>query len=354
MIWERMKWSVALLGGVLVVGGCATIDDTLGTNFAGDNKEDSSQVGEAEKKDKVETETTDSSAEFALPEYNGVKHAIGVIPSTNRSRWRGGYDLGNNLTIMMQSALSDSGRFVVVEREQLGDILQEQDFLNSGRMAQASGVAQTGKLRPARYLATVEITTVETNTSGGGVRGGVRIPGTSTRVGGGGRGSESTIVIVAKLMDTTTGEVKTKSITGKSSNKSRNIRVSTRFGSLGGNEFEKEPIGIAAQDCINQAVYYLAKQLEEVPVTGTVAAVANNKVIINRGSDHNFQAGMKLELVEQGEAIMDPVTGGFLDYLEGKKLGEITIESVRNKLAYCTVDSGTSNPPVGTLARLLE
>ena len=38
---------------------------------------------------------------------------------------------------MLESALFDSGRFVIVEREKLGDVMAEQDLAASGRAAKS-------------------------------------------------------------------------------------------------------------------------------------------------------------------------------------------------------------------------
>jgi curli biogenesis system outer membrane secretion channel CsgG len=348
MTWERKTVPALLVGGALVLGGCAATEGFM-NGLTGGGDTGSASVGEADDKQNVKTATEDADAQYDLPEYNGVKQAIGVIDSTNRSGWNGSYNLGSNLTIMLESALFDTNRFVLVEREQLSDLIREQDLQTSGRMAQANKVAQTGKLRPAQYLATVEITSVEDNSSGGG--GGVRVRG--IRVGS--SGGKARITCIAKLIDSTSGEiVAKKSITGEAGRSKLTVGVYRRGIGADFNQFQKTPIGEAAQDVINQAAFYIAKQMEDKDITGAVVTTAAGRVIINRGSRHNYQDGMRLEMIEEGEELIDPNTGQLLGTAEGKKLGELRITRVDEKIAYCDVLTGTKSPPPGTLVKLLE
>ena len=123
---------------------------------------------------KTETKTSDGDAKMGLGDYKGLKHAVGVKDFDNQAGWRGHWEIGNNLSIMLESALFDTGRFVLVEREKLGTVLAEQDLAASGRMAK-SKVAKTGKLRSAKYIASGAVTEVKESQSGG--EGGIRVKG---------------------------------------------------------------------------------------------------------------------------------------------------------------------------------
>ena len=290
---------------------------------------------------KTKTSKAESSAE--LGEYHGIKHAVGCKQFDNEAGWHGQWEIGDNLSIMLESALFDTGRFVIVEREKLAAVLDEQDLEASGRAAKAKGVAQTGKIRPARYLATGAVTTVEEDQSGGG--GGISVKG--IRIGGG--KSKAQVTIIAKLIDTTTSEVVAKEqIVGKAGR--GNLAVGLTVGGvstdLGG--FTKTPLGEAAQDCINQAAVFFAKAMEQIPLDGNVVKVADAGVIINRGSEFGMEVGQMLTMETEGETLTDPETGAILGREEGKKLGELKITKTQEKLSYCEVVSGEANPPPGT------
>lgn len=295
-----------------------------------------------------DTPVEQANANMGLGEYKGLKHAVGVKDFDNEAGWHGQWELGDNLGSMLESALFDTGRFVMVERQKLTDVVAEQDLAASGRTAKAKKVAQSGLIRPARYLATGAITTVDDATSGGG--GGVSIGGFRVGLGG----SKAQVTIIAKLIDTTTGEIVAKErITGKPGGISASIGYSgSSFGAdLGG--FTKTPLGEAAQDAINQAAVFFAKQMESFPFEGSVIKVSNKgQVIINRGSEFGLTVGQELVMSEEGEQLIDPDTGAVLDFEQGEEIGTLRIARVTEKVSYADIVDGESNPEPGTPVKL--
>jgi curli biogenesis system outer membrane secretion channel CsgG len=277
---------------------------------------------------------TESTNKPAATEYKGVKHAVGVKDFTNEAGWSGNWKLGDNLGIMLESALFDSGRFVVVSREKLDAVIQEQDLAASGRTAK-SNVAQTGKLRSARYIATGAITTVDEGSSGSS--GGINFKG--IRVGGG--GSKATITAIIQLIDTTTGEIIAKErVTGKSGGRALTLGYQgSGFGTeVGG--FAKEPLGEAAQDVISAAVDILVAKMKDIKLEGSVVTVSGEKVVINRGADFGIAPGQTFVVREQGEELIDPDSGEVLERMEGDIVCTLKVESVKDKIATCSVVDG--------------
>jgi curli biogenesis system outer membrane secretion channel CsgG len=295
------------------------------------------------------TKTESGNAEMNLGEYKGLKHAIGVKGFKNEAGWRGSWNLGDNLTVMLESALLDSGRFVVVQREQLKDIIAEQDLAASGRAAGAKKVAQTGKIRPAKYIASGAIVEAQENTAGGD--GGINIRGFRL----GGAKSTAQITAIITLTDTTTGEIVAKErVVGKAGSVGLRVGYS---GAIGGElgAFVKTPMGEAAQDVINQAVVFLARKMKDMPFEGNVVQVARNgQIIINRGSEFGVKVGQRLVMVEQGEELIDPTTGELLGTEEGEEIGTLKIVRVTEKVSYGEVEgNGEKNPEPGTIVRAL-
>lgn len=295
------------------------------------------------------TQVRDADAKMNLGEYKGVKHAIGVKDFDNQAGWHGQWKLGYNLAIMLESALYDSGRFVVVDRSKLQDIIAEQDLVTSGRAAKAKDAARTGYIRPARYLATGAVTTVEEGQSGSG--GGIAIKGVALA----GAKSYAQITIIVKIIDTTTSEiVAKKQVVGKAGRVKFGVGIlgtvrGHGFG-IGFGGFEKTPLGEAAQDCINQAVMFIAQTMESRPAEGCVVKVSEDgKIIINRGSEFGIETGMTFVMRQEGELLTDPNTGEILGREQGKILGKIKVSRVTEKLSYCDVIEGTKDPPAGTV-----
>ena len=292
------------------------------------------------------TETSSGNAEMNLGEYKGLKHAVGVKGFKNEAGWSGSWDLGDNLTVMLESALFDSGRFVVVQREQLKDIIAEQDLAASGRTAAAKKVAQTGKIRPAKYLASGALTEVSENTSGGD--GGINIKG--FRLGAGKNTAQVTAIIT--LTDTTTGEIVGKErVVGKAGGTALRVGYSGSIGGdLGG--FQRTPLGEAAQDVINQAVAFMAKKFEEFPFEGNIVKITDKgQAIINRGSEFGVEVGQELVMQEEGEALVDPASGAMLGYEEGEEIGSLKVVRVSEKVSYADIVDGDNNPAPGTIVK---
>jgi len=296
---------------------------------------------------KAGTATESSNAKMNLGEYKGLKQAIGCKQFDNQAGWSGSYDLGQNLSIMLESALYDTGRFVIVEREKLTDVIAEQDLAASGRTAKSTKVAQTGFIRSARYIGTGAVTTVEENQSGGG--GGISFGG--VRLGGG--KSEAQVTVIVKLIDTTTGEIVAKeSITGKAGNTSLNVGLSVAGVNTDLGGFKKTPLGQAAQDCINKAAEFIAKKMESFPFEGAVIKVSGNgQVLINRGSEFGMEVGQELVMATQGELLTDPDTGEVLGNEEGSVIGKIKVAKVTEKVSYADVIDGEKNPAAGTVVK---
>ena len=296
---------------------------------------------------KSETKTENGDANFGLSEYTGLKHAMGVKDFANEAGWRGKWELGQNLSIMLESALFDTGRFVLVEREKLQDVIAEQDLAASSRAATAKKAAQTGVIRPARYLATGAITEVDSAQAGGD--GALRIKGFKVGL----KKKRAQVTVIAKLVDTSTGEIVSKKrIVGKPSGTALNLGYSNADFGVGLGGFTKTPLGQAAQDAIAQAALFFAKTMEEFPFEGSVIKTSSGgQVIINRGSAYGVEVGQRLVMEAEGEVLIDPDTGEILDEEEGKIIGKLTVAKVKEKVAYGDALEGESAPGKGTIIR---
>ncbi len=284
------------------------------------------------------TTTEDGNAELDLPPYDGIKHAIGVLPVENTSIWRGSIDLVENMTIMLENVLLQSDRFVVVDRSNLNATIGEQDLQNSGRAAQANNVASTGQIRSAKYLAQCQITGVEANESGqsGGVGLGKFRVGLS--------GGKAQIEMIVKIFDSTTSEVvASQRVVGKAGKRGFSLGFNEPgFNtSIGG--FSKTPLGEAAYDTVAQAVVYMAGEFEDYSMDASVVTVTGDgRIVINRGSQYNVGVGQRFQVQELGEVLIDPGTGEVLDRLEGAVTGTIEVTRVTDKVAYCKLVDGVA------------
>ena len=292
-------------------------------------------VGTALLKPSNATKTKDDTRGSQMGSYNGVKHAIGIVDFSTSGGFSFEESAKENMRAMLESALFATNRFIIVERGNLDVVMNEQDLGSSKRASKSTGVAQTGKIRSARYLATAVITEASSNTSGDS--GGVRVHGFSI----GGSSAKSSIVLVVKLVDSTTSEVvASERIRGEAGKSGLNLGYSGNGwgGELG--TFAKTPMGEAAQDCINQAVKFIASKMESYPVEGNVVLASEQAITINLGENYGIRSGQTFVIRRKGETLTDPETGEMLGSSEGETLGVIEVVNPREKTSTCKLVSG--------------
>jgi len=299
-------------------------------------------------------------------DYTGRKARLGVLEVNNNSSvssftvssTMGNVDYStsttgvpvNGIEAIVIDSLSQTGRFRLVERTELANVLGEQDLAASGRVAAPSG-AKTGNVLGAEYLVQVVITDYETNTSGtDGAVGGLlrsKVP----ILGGIKAGkSEGRVGLNIRLIDAETSEITfTKQI--ESIIKETNLGFGgVGFGSdaiLGGflSNYSKTPIGQAVIAGINQGVFELIKQVGARPAEGSIVKADPGQIYVNLGQD-SVSVGDRLQVVKQGEELIDPETGISLGG-STTPIGEIEVGQVQEKFSIARPVSLTGSPDRG-------
>ena len=287
-------------------------------------------------------------------EFAGKKTRVGVLEvdnnssastykvtdssgNTYESEWNigGGTVPVNGIEAIVTDTMNRTGRFRLVERAALGDVLGEQDLATSGRVAKPSAAA-TGQVLGAEILVQVVITDYEENTSGssGGVGGLLRkVP----LVGGVGiKSGKGRVGLNFRLIDATTSEVLyTKQV--ESIIKESGLTLSgagwTSDAVLGGfiSSYAKTPIGQAVIAGINKGVYELIKEIGARPAEGSVIKAEGDRVWLNIGDD-GVDMGDRLTVMSKGEDLIDPETGISLGSTDSK-LGDIEVIQVTEKFS---------------------
>lgn len=285
-------------------------------------------------------------------DYSGRKARLGVLPVDNTSSSTtytvssiyGDVDYSasttgvpvNGIESIVIDSLSQTGRFRLVERTELGSVLDEQDLASSGRIAKPSGAA-TGNVLGAEYLVQVVITDYETNTSGtDGAVGGLlrsRVP-----ILGGVKAGSSTgrVGLNVRLIDAETSEITfTKQI--EAVIKETNLGFGgAGWGSdlaLGGflSNYSKTPVGQAVIAGVNQAVFELIKEVGARPPEGSVVKAEPSQIYTNLGQD-SVAVGDRLRVLKKGEELIDPETGISLGG-STTVIGEIEVTQVQEKFS---------------------
>lgn len=174
---------------------------------------------------------------------------------TSAAWWYGG--VGSDLAGMLTNELAGTGNFKMVERDKLGDVLDEQDLAASGRVSKSTG-AKIGKMTGAQYIVIATLTAFESDVKGTG--GGLSFRGISV----GGKKEDAYMAVDLRVVNTTTGEIDfTRSIEARAS--SGGLAVGVYRGGFGGNlsKYEKTPTGKAIRAVIMEISEYLSCAMVE-------------------------------------------------------------------------------------------
>ncbi|MGI9239051.1 MAG: CsgG/HfaB family protein [Woeseiaceae bacterium] len=316
-----------------------------------------------ERVDKIETKYL---LNIEWGEYSGRKARLGVLEVDNNSSSNSytvttmmgdinysDSDSGvpvNGIEAIVIDSLSQTGRFRLVERTELGVVLDEQDLASSGRVAKPSG-AKTGNVLGAEYLVQVVVTDYEANTSGtdkgiGGLLtkgvpllGGVKAGSSTGRVG-----------LNIRLIDAETSEITfTKQIEAVIKETNLGFGGAGLIGDvgLGGfmSEYSKTPIGQAVIAGINQGVFELIKEVGARPAEGSIVKADPTQIYVNLGADA-VSVGDRLEILRMGEELIDPETGISLGG-STTSLGEIEVSQVQEKFSIAKPISLNGTPDRG-------
>jgi len=273
----------------------------------------------------------------AFAEGGNLRYTIMVNKFENKANWSGRWNLGDAWGTILTDQLVQSGKFIVLgEADMRGAAMAEQDLAQTGRVAGGKKAPKTGRMSPAQLLVKGAITQVQEVKGAGGGFGLSKGPLAGLRIGADTGGAEINVTVY--VVDSTTGQVKgSKSIVGKSGKKGLKLgyggsKLGGLTGDLGG--FEKDNIGLATTDAINQAMEYIVGQLDSIPWEGSVALAKEDKLVINRGSREGVSVGMRFD-IGNVEEIVDDDTGEVIDS-DMEKLGTVTVVEVKEKVSYTT------------------
>jgi hypothetical protein len=226
--------------------------------------------------------------------------------------------VGGNVTTfqtMLETAISQTNKFELMERSRMDDILGEQ-ALSAGGLTQGSG--QIGGLGGIDYLIYGSITKLGTTSNAMAIGG----------IGGGGQKAEMSVDI--RVVDITTGSIKI----------SKTVEDSAKSGSafameglaIGGEE--ADPLGDVQRKTANAVATMIAMEIFPLKVIN----VSKGEAYVNYGPP-SVKKGRFYKVVELGEGFTDPDTGEVLGQDE-TYIGAIEITETKSKYSIGRVLEG--------------
>jgi curli biogenesis system outer membrane secretion channel CsgG len=261
-----------------------------------------------------------------------VKRSIAVAPV----RWTAGtvsWISGEALQAQMITELDKTGRYRVVERENLQGILDEQDLAAGGRMRKGSG-AKTGSLEGAQMMIKCVITDAEEAESDG-------TSGGFGRLGGSKKKTVYRVTMDVRIYDTTTGLIlDTATVTTEQVKKKGGGGIGIGRLRLGKSKSKGDTTGEITRDLIKQAIAAVDAQADIVGWKTKVLTVKGDKIIILGGSRDGLEKGMTFTVYELGESLIDEDTGEVLDEGEETEIGTISLTKIKEKVSYASKVTG--------------
>jgi curli biogenesis system outer membrane secretion channel CsgG len=260
----------------------------------------------------------------------------------------GGSSLGGGLAAQMATELEQSGRFIVVERAELGGVLQEQELALAG-LTGAPTSARAGQLIGAQLLVRASVTEFSESDGGGGFSVGGPISGSFGSVLGT-RTRRGKIAIDVRVIDTTSGRVvASHRVAREIKRTSLSVQGTGHGTSLGYDAFERTPLGTATREAITEAVSRIGAELDDVPWNAQVAKVRADQVYVSAGINANLRGGDRLHVYRVMDRVVDPRTLEVLG-VDERRIGTVTLASVNGRYSVGTY-TGTLQPQVGDIVR---
>jgi curli biogenesis system outer membrane secretion channel CsgG len=251
--------------------------------------------------------------------------AVGAFVAQN-----GGSDIGGGLAAQLVTELTNTGRFIVLERADLPSVMREQE-LGLSRVATAETGAQTGQVLGAQLLVRGSVSEFSQSVDGSGKQLGLTLAGAA--FGMGTSRVTGRVAIDLRLIDATSSQVlESGRAEAKFSQRVTSADIGIGPVSLGKSSFDQTALGHATRDAISQAVKLIVDRMETVPWTGRVVDVGDGNLYVNAGQDSNLKPGQRLIVSTITKELTDPTTGEKLGVLE-RQLGEIEIQDVQEKFS---------------------
>ncbi len=229
-------------------------------------------------------------------------------------------EFGLGLSDMLVTALTESGRFLVFERQNLADVLKEQAFA-----ATPETTAKAGKMVGAQVLVRGAVTEFTFKKSGSGVESSAGSLGSFSST----RGS-SKVAIDLKVIDVETSQVlySVRGI-GEASSKNESFQIHSGDLKFGNTSFENSPLAAAVRAAIKNGVKEICRKIDATPWVGKVLDTSGSQIFVNAGATSGIVVGDRFELRLPGRLLVDPDSKEVLGATDGEVIGQCKVLSVK-------------------------
>jgi len=288
-------------------------------------------------------------------DYGTVRSAVQAYFGTDQ-------DVGKGISLLLEQKLVNDGKYRVIDRNTLDKILKEQNFSNSDR-ADPSSAAKIGRVLGVSALIVGSITQFGRDDKHLGVGGGGYGLGKFGLGKVGKNDSKAVVAVTAKLVDVNTAEILAV-VTGTGESKRGGFAVGGGGGGwsgggggavdMGSSNFANTILGEAVSAAVENTGQQLDDKAQSLPtvkvqVSGVVADVTGNTLVLNVGSKNGVKVGDQLAVSRKVKDVKDPTSGAVLKTITNE-LGIATVTEVDEGSSTATYN-GTTPPAVGDVVK---
>ena len=267
------KLRITLLAAAALLGACVRPHNTVDT------------------KNEPEYMRDRSTPKSTVNEYRGPKRRIAIVDFQNKTAY-GQRELGNAASDIIITEMQKTGQFILVEREKVQHILDEQRLSNS-EIAEPATAVKLGRILGASAIVTGSVSQF-----------GVREEGVDNIVYQR-RDQIAEATVDIRIVDVASGEI----LVADSGRGEAKKTVTGSMG-LGGRATYDTTL---AGDALRAAIFKFSKNITDrmgtVPWTARVAQVDSGRIYIDAGKTTGVQLGSELEVMRPGKEIISPTTG---------------------------------------------
>jgi curli biogenesis system outer membrane secretion channel CsgG len=175
--------------------------------------------------------------------YSGSKKRIAVKAFEFKAA-RGSAQVGRGMSDMLADSLFNTNRFIVLEREHIREVIEEQDFGASGRVKKETA-APIGEIEGAELIIRGSVTEFEPNCKGGAA---LFVAA-----------KQACVTVNLRIVDAKTGRVvNATTVEGRSGTIGGGLVFATGTLPVGLGGWAKTPMEKAIRNCIEAAVQHIA------------------------------------------------------------------------------------------------
>lgn len=240
---------------------------------------------------KGEQRASSEPAKEVKSEYTGPKRKVAVIDFENKTKY-GERRLGNAASDILITELGKTGKFILIEREKLNKVLEEQKLGMTG-IIDPNTIATVGKILGLDAIITGSISQFGTKTVG-----------TDFLI------TQSKSQIAEATVDIRVVDIETARIIYTDSGKGVSSEKHSSFLGMGTRGGYAETIeGNALRAAITKFSENVATQISKRPWSCRVADVSEGEIYLDAGQESGLKLETVLVVYELGKEIISPDTG---------------------------------------------